>query len=85
MLPKKSEAIRLSAGKTYYIEAFAEQLLLDEHLSVVWQPPDGMLQIIGGRYLTRGMKMKDAQARLSPTESYESIDELHRRKSRRDW
>ena len=49
---QKSEAIRLSAGKTYYIEAFAEQLLLDEHLSVAWQPPDGMLQIIGGRYLT---------------------------------
>ncbi len=42
----------MSADKTYYIEAIAEQLLLDENLSVAWQPPGFKQQIIDGRYLT---------------------------------
>jgi signal transduction histidine kinase len=49
---QKSETIKLSADKTYYIEAIAEQLLLDENLAVAWQPPDFKRQIIDGRYLT---------------------------------
>jgi signal transduction histidine kinase len=49
---QKSETIRLNADKTYYIAAFAEQLLLDENLSVAWQPPGFKQHIIAGRYLT---------------------------------
>ena len=49
---QKSETIRLSADKTYYIEAIAEQLLLDENLAVAWQPPGFRQQIIDGHYLT---------------------------------
>lgn len=57
-----SEIINLSADRTYYIEAVSEQLLVDENLSVAWQPPGFKQSIIEGRYLTPWVEHPD-QAR----------------------
>lgn len=63
---QRSETINLSADKTYYIEAVSEQLLLDEHLAVAWQPPGFRQSIIDGHYLTPWVEGKQ-QAHLSDT------------------
>jgi signal transduction histidine kinase len=63
---QRSETINLSADKTYYIEAVSEQLLLDEHLAVAWQPPGLRQSIIDGRYLAPWVEGKE-QAQLSET------------------
>lgn len=63
---QRSETIKLSADKTYYIEAISEQLLLDENLAVAWQPPGFRQQIIDGRYLTPWVEDQE-QAALSAT------------------
>jgi signal transduction histidine kinase len=56
---QRSEAISLSADKTYYIEAVSEQLLLDENLAVAWQPPGFKQSVIEGRYLTPWLEYQD--------------------------
>jgi signal transduction histidine kinase len=63
---QRSETINLSADKIYYIEAVAEQLLLDEHLAVAWQPPGSSQSIIDGQYLTPWVE-DQAHAFLSQT------------------
>jgi signal transduction histidine kinase len=63
---QRSETINLSADKTYYIEAMAEQLLLDEHLAVAWQPPGSKPSIIDGQYLTPWVEDQE-QAHLFET------------------
>ena len=49
---QRSEPTRLEAGRAYYIEAFTEQVELDEHLAVAWRGPGLKQAIIEGRYLT---------------------------------
>ena len=49
---QKSESIFLRSDRTYYIEAFQEQITLNDHLAVAWQGPGIRQQIIDGRYLT---------------------------------
>ncbi len=49
---QQSASIRLRADQSYYIEAFQEQLTLDDHLSVAWQGPSLERAVVEGRYLT---------------------------------
>ena len=49
---QRSEPIFLRADRAYYIEAFAEQLTVDDHLSVAWQVPGMARSIIDGSALT---------------------------------
>jgi signal transduction histidine kinase len=49
---QRSETILLRAGRSYYIEAFQEQLTLADHVAVAWQGPRLEQSVIEGRYLT---------------------------------
>ena len=49
---QRSEPISLKAGSVYYIEAFEEQLTLDDNLSVAWEGPGLPQSVISGRYLS---------------------------------
>ena len=49
---QKSESVFLRSDRTYYIEAFQEQITQNDHLAVAWQGPGISRQIIDGRYLT---------------------------------
>ena len=49
---QRSEPVRLRADKTYYIEAFQEQALQADHLSVAWEGPGIALSVIPGACLT---------------------------------
>jgi len=49
---QRSETIFLHADRTYYIEAFQEQITLADNLSVAWQGPGLNQSVIAGRYLT---------------------------------
>lgn len=49
---QRSETIFLRSDKTYYVEAFQEQVLQDDHLSVAWQGPDFAQALVDGKYLT---------------------------------
>jgi len=37
---QRSDPIHLEAGRAYYVEAFTEQVELDEHLAVAWAGPE---------------------------------------------
>ncbi len=49
---QKSESVFLRSDRTYYIEAFQEQIDQNDHLAVAWQGPGISRQVIDGRYLT---------------------------------
>lgn len=49
---QRSEPISLKGGSVYYIEAFEEQLTLDDNLSVAWEGPGLPQSVISGRYLS---------------------------------
>ena len=48
---QRSEAIRLEAGTTYYIEARHEQTTKNDNLAVAWSGPGLEQSVIDGRYL----------------------------------
>jgi signal transduction histidine kinase len=77
---QRSDPIRLEAGHAYYIEAFREQVELDEHLAVAWAGPNIKQSIIEGRYLTPwvdvGVKSSQQPA-VAPSNSLSSLDPLH--------
>lgn len=52
---QRSEAILLTAGVAYYIEALSEQQEQAEHLAVAWQGPNLGQAIIDSRFVTPGM------------------------------
>ena len=49
---QRSESIYLRSDKSYYIEAFQEQGLQDDHLSVAWEGPGIERSVIPGESLT---------------------------------
>jgi len=49
---QRSEPILLDGGSSYYIEAFEEQLTLDDNLSVAWEGPGLSQSVIAGNYLS---------------------------------
>jgi len=49
---QKSESVFLHSDRTYYIEAWQEQITQNDHLAVAWQGPGLTRQVIDGRYLT---------------------------------
>jgi len=56
---QRSETILLRAGRTYYIEAFQEQLTEDDNLAVAWQGPGLKQSVIDGRYLAPWVDNRD--------------------------
>ena len=64
---QRSETILLRAGQAYYIEAFQEQLLEDDHLAVAWQGPGLKQSVIGGRYLTPWVDHRDSSLLTGPS------------------
>jgi len=61
---QKSESVFLRSDRTYYIEAFQEQINQNDHLAVAWQGPGISQQVIDGRYLT---PWTDHPEGISPT------------------
>jgi signal transduction histidine kinase len=59
---QQSPAIRLEAGRRYYIEAVHEQRWAGDNLSVTWQGPDLPVQIIAGRDLSPWVESSSAPA-----------------------
>ncbi|HVO79471.1 MAG TPA: PA14 domain-containing protein, partial [Terriglobales bacterium] len=49
---QRSEPVFLQSNKSYYIEAYQEQALQDDHLSVAWEGPGIPRSVIAGMYLT---------------------------------
>jgi len=49
---RKSEPIRLEAGKRYYVEALHKEATGGDHLSVGWEGPGIALAVIEGQYLS---------------------------------
>lgn len=49
---QRSEPIFLKGGSVYYIEAFEEQLTLDDNLSVAWEGGGLPQAVISGKYLS---------------------------------
>lgn len=49
---QRSRTLFLQAGQTHYIEAFQEQITLNDNLSVAWQGPGLSQSVIDGHYLT---------------------------------
>jgi signal transduction histidine kinase len=49
---QRSEPVYLQSDKSYYIEAYQEQALQDDHLSVAWEGPGIARSVIPGMYLT---------------------------------
>lgn len=47
-----SEPIVLEGGRAYYLEAFQEQLTLDDNLAVAWEGPWWQREVIAENYLT---------------------------------
>jgi glucose/arabinose dehydrogenase len=47
-----SVLIELEKGRRYYVEALHKQGDQKENLSVAWQPPGGVREIVGGAYLS---------------------------------
>jgi signal transduction histidine kinase len=56
---QRSETIFLDTNRTYYIEAFQEQITEDDNLSVAWQGPGLGQAVISGRYLTPWVENPD--------------------------
>jgi prepilin-type N-terminal cleavage/methylation domain-containing protein len=48
---QESPSITLEAGKIYFIKAYHIEGSSGDHLSVAWQIPSGMLEVIPGQYL----------------------------------
>lgn len=66
-LPSQQSApIRLEAGKSYYIEALAQDTSNRDCLAVAWQGPGFSQTIIGGKHVTPG-PVVDGKAASGPT------------------
>lgn len=63
---QQSEPIVLKGGSVYYIEAFEEQLTLDDNLAVAWEGPGLQRSVISGYYLSPFIAGPD-QARYEDT------------------
>lgn len=63
---QRSESVQLRAGGSYYIEAFQEQGLLNDHLSVAWEGPGIARSVIPGECLTPWVDNEHGQDR-NPT------------------
>ncbi|MGC1240370.1 MAG: S8 family serine peptidase [Chryseosolibacter sp.] len=75
---QKSVAIRLTQGRSYYIEALHKQGIGTDHVSVGWQLPDGTLERpMGGNRLSPSISTAAArfsQRDISDNESAEGMD-----------
>jgi signal transduction histidine kinase len=58
---QRSTTIHLEAGQVYYIEAFQQQITLDDHLAVAWEGPGLHQSVIEGRYLTPWVSQPDQE------------------------
>ena len=63
---QRSEPVMLQAQGVYYIEAFEEQLTVDDNLAVAWEGPDLKQSVIAGRYLSPYIS-NESQARFAGT------------------
>ena len=48
----QSDPVVLEAGKRYYIEAIHAEGGGGDYISVGWKVPDGLIEIIGGEFLS---------------------------------
>jgi len=48
---QKSQSIYLTAGQAYYIEALHKEVSGGDHISVAWERPDAVFEVIPGQYL----------------------------------
>jgi signal transduction histidine kinase len=58
---QRSESVSLKAGETYYIEAFQEQMTLNDNLAVAWQGPGIDRAVIDAAYLSPWLEGRGRQ------------------------
>lgn len=58
---QQSAPVTLEAGRRYYVELLHKQGTGAEHVTVAWQPPGGVLAVIGGDHLEAFPRFADDQ------------------------